>query len=261
MVSFWKNLSRIDMAAIDKDRAVVMLPVSAIEQHGPHLPVGTDTIILDKLLEQFAAEKSFDGFDVVIAPQLTVGKSNEHMDFSGTLTLTAHTMYDVITEICRCIVQHGFKKIILTNSHGGNTDLLNLLSRDLRIALGAEIYVFDWWFTPFWKDIMDKYKGSGSIYGVFHACELETSLMLAYAPETVKIDRIADEVPDEMFAGNKYVTLYGPVNMGWKTADVSKNGVIGQPRCASAEKGRIFAKYAVDKLADIVAEVLRFHYI
>lgn len=261
MVSYWKNLSRIEMAEIDKDNAVVMLPISAIEQHGPHLPVGTDTIILEKLLEKFALEKQFSGFDVLIAPQLAVGKSNEHMDFCGTLTLTTHTMYDVITEICKGIAQHGFKKIVLTNSHGGNTDLLNVLSRDLRILLNVEIYVFDWWFTPFWSDIMAKQKESGSIYGVFHACELETSLMMAFAPETVKTDKIADEVPDEMFSGYKQISLYGPVTMGWKTADVTVSGVIGQPMCASREKGLIFAQYAVDKLADIISEILNFQYI
>lgn len=261
MVYYWKNLTRIEMADLDKDKAVVMLPVSAIEQHGPHLPVGTDTIILDSLLKKFSREKTFPGCDVVIAPQLAVGKSNEHLDFCGTLTLTTHTMYDVITEICKCIAQHGFKKILLTNSHGGNTDLLNVLSRDLRILLDIEIYVFDWWFTPFWNDIMAKYKESKSVYGVFHACELETSLMMAFAPETVKTDKIVDEVPDEMFSGNRHVTLYGPVTMGWKTADVTQSGVIGQPLCATAEKGRIFAQYAVDKLADIVSEILKYKYI
>lgn len=261
MVSFWKNLSRMDIAGIAKESAVVLLPISAIEQHGPHLPVGTDTVILEKLLEKFAAEKKFESGSVVIAPQISVGKSNEHMDFPGTLTLTTKTMYDLITEICQCIAQHGFKKIILTNSHGGNTDLLNVLSRDLRISLNIEIYVFDWWFTSFWNDIMDRQKSSKSVYGVFHACELETSLMMSFAPETVKTEEIRDEVPDALFRDNRYISLYGPVGMGWKTKDVSQSGIIGEPQCASKEKGDIFARYAVDKLSDIVGEVLRFHYI
>jgi len=245
---------------LDQDKSLVLLPIASIEQHGAHLPVGTDTIILEGLLKRFAAEKTFEGHHVLVAPLIPVGKSNEHMGFSGTLTFSAKTLYDVLHELCSSMAAHGFKRIVLTNAHGGNTDLLNLISRDLRIDLGLEVYVFDWWFTPFWQDILKTEKSSESIYGVFHACELETSLMLHLAPETVDVSKIRDEVPDERFAGNQYVSLYGPVTMGWKTEDVAPGGVIGAPSHATAEKGAEFMGYAVDKLADIVGEILTFRY-
>jgi creatinine amidohydrolase len=165
-----------------------------------------------------------------------------------------------VEELVDSIVKSGFQKVILTNSHGGNTDLLNLIARDLRIKHGIEIYVMDWWFTPFWNDIMQTEKESASPYGVFHACELETSLIMAIAPETVCEERIADETPDEMFRDNRHITLYGPVNMGWKTKDVTKSGVIGAPSYASAEKGEKFLAYATDRLEEIVNEVLKFTY-
>lgn len=260
MIAYWKDLISEDIERLDKDQSLVMLPISAMEQHGHHLPVGTDSTILEGLLKRFAATQNFPGKNVLIGPQLFVGKSNEHMDFAGTMTFTAATLYNMIDELTGCIHRHGFKKLLLTNSHGGNTDLLNLISRDLRIKYGMEVYVFDWWFTSFWQDLLKTVKESESPYGVFHACELETSLMLALAPETVDMSRAVDETPDEMFADNGYVTLYGPVNMGWRTKDVTRSGVIGAPSKATAEKGEQMLQYAADKLAAIVVELLRFGY-
>jgi creatinine amidohydrolase len=166
----------------------------------------------------------------------------------------------MLHDTAHAIAHHGFKKLLLTNAHGGNTDMLNLIARDLRIETGMELYVFDWWFTNFWQDILKTEKESASPYGVFHACELETSLIMAMVPERVVKDKIADETPDEMFKGCKYLSLFGPITMGWATKDVSKSGVIGCPSKASAEKGQRFMKYAVDKLADIVKELLNFSY-
>jgi creatinine amidohydrolase len=260
MTEFWKNITSPRMEKLDKNKSLVMLPTGAIEQHGPHLPVGTDSIILEKLMERFVAEKSFDGWNVLVAPPLFIGKSNEHMDFSGTLTYSATTYYNILHEIAGCIAKHGFKKLLLTNAHGGNTDMLNLISRDIRIDFNIEVYVFDWWFTPFWQDILKTEKESESPYGVFHACELETSLIMALAGETVDFAGIADETPDEKFRDYRYLSLFGPVTLGWRTRDMSKSGVIGSPVHASAEKGRKFMTYAVDKLAVIVEEIIRFSY-
>ncbi|MFV0414015.1 MAG: creatininase family protein [Oscillospiraceae bacterium] len=260
MTTYWENLISTDIAALDKEKSLVLFPISAIEQHGPHLPVGTDTIILRALLERFVEQKSFEGWNVLVGPQFCIGKSNEHMDFAGTLTFTATTLYTMLKEICSCMAKHGFKKIILTNSHGGNTDLLNLISRDLRIDFGLEVYVFDWWFTPFWQDILATEKQSASPYGVFHACELETSLVMEIAPALVNTAAIADETPDAQFAGQKQLSLFGPITLGWKTKDVTESGVIGSPSYATPEKGKKFMQYAVDKLAAIVDEVIHFDY-
>ena len=103
--------------------------------------------------------------------------------------------------------------------------MLNMISRDLRIDLGLDVFVFDWWFTPFWNEGLQGWQ-SGK-YGVFHACELETSLMLAARPETVHMELAVDEEPADCFKGEKYVTVFGPINAGWKTKDVTNSGVIG----------------------------------
>lgn len=263
MIAKWENLTREQITALDKERTLVMLPTSATEQHGAHLPVGTDAIILATLIDKVVAEGQFEKGNLIFAPQLNVGKSNEHMGFSGTLTFGTQTYYSLLHDIVGAIAASGFKKLVLFNSHGGNYDMLNMISRDLRIDFNMDVFVFDWWFTPFWSDILqgEGLQESGK-YGVFHACELETSLMLAARPETVHMELAVDEDPAECFTGgdDKYVTVFGPYNAGWKTRDVTKSGVIGAPTYATAEKGQKLFDYAVKKLIDICNEFADVNY-
>ena len=243
MIKKWENLTRDEIAALDKDKSIVLLPTSATEQHGAHLPVGTDAIILSTLVDKMVNECEFEEGNLIFAPQLNVGKSNEHMGFAGTITFGTQTYYSLLHDIAAAISASGFKKLVLFNSHGGNTDMLNMISRDLRIDLGLDVFVFDWWFTPFWNDGLKDLQQSGK-YGVFHACELETSLMLAARPETVHMELAVDEEPADCFKGEKYVTVFGPINAGWKTKDVTNSGVIGAPTFATAEKGHKLFDYA-----------------
>lgn len=259
MISKWENLTRDELAAIDKDSAIVFLPTAATEQHGPHLPVGTDAIILSSLIDHFIATQQFDEGSLIFAPLLNVGKSNEHMGFAGTITYGTQTYYSVLHDIAGAIAQSGFKKLVLFNSHGGNTDMLNMISRDLRIDFGMDVFVFDWWFTSFWDKGLKGLKQSGK-YGVFHACELETSLMLHAAPETVHMELAVDEDPVEALRDNDFVTLFGPYNAGWKTSDVTKSGVIGAPTYATAEKGKRLFDYAVKELKDIISTFAKTNY-
>ena len=259
MIKKWENLTRDEIAALDKDKSIVLLPTSATEQHGAHLPVGTDAIILSTLVDKMVNECEFEEGNLIFAPQLNVGKSNEHMGFAGTITFGTQTYYSLLHDIAAAISASGFKKLVLFNSHGGNTDMLNMISRDLRIDLGLDVFVFDWWFTPFWNDGLKDLQQSGK-YGVFHACELETSLMLAARPETVHMELAVDEEPADCFKGEKYVTVFGPINAGWRTKDVTKSGVIGAPTYATKEKGQAFFAYAVEKLLAILREISQINY-
>jgi creatinine amidohydrolase len=181
------------------------------------------------------------------------------MGFAGTLTFGTQTYYSMLHDIVKAIAQSGFKKLVLLNSHGGNTDMLNMISRDLRIDFGMDVFVFDWWFTPFWNKGLEGLKQSGT-YGVFHACELETSLMLYARPETVHMELAVDEDPVECLRDNDFVTVFGPYNAGWKTSDVTKSGVIGAPTYATAEKGKKLFEYAVKELKDIITAFAKTNY-
>ncbi|NLK86646.1 MAG: creatininase family protein [Clostridiaceae bacterium] len=259
MIAKWENLTRDEIAALDKETSIVFLPTSATEQHGAHLPVGTDSIILSKLIDVFIETQKFEEGSLIFAPQLCIGKSNEHMGFAGTLTFGTQTYYSMLYDITKAIARSGFKKLVLLNSHGGNTDMLNMISRDLRIDFDMNVFVFDWWFTPFWNKGLEGLKESGT-YGVFHACELETSLMLYARAETVHMELAVDEDPVECLRDNDFVTVFGPYNAGWKTSDVTKSGVIGAPTFASAEKGKRLFDYAVKELKDIISAFAKTNY-
>lgn len=259
MIAKWENLTRDEIAAIDKATAIVLLPTASTEQHGAHLPVGTDSIILSVLIDRFIETQRFDEGSLIFAPQLCIGKSNEHMGFAGTLTFGTQTYYSMLHDIATAIARSGFRKLVLLNSHGGNTDMLNMISRDLRIDTGMQVFVFDWWFTPFWNKGLEGIKESGT-YGVFHACELETSLMLHARPETVHMELAVDEDPVECLRDNDFVTVFGPYTAGWKTSDVTKSGVVGAPTYATAEKGKKLFDYAVKELKDIISAFAKTNY-
>lgn len=259
MMYKWENLTTNEIAEMDKTRSLVILPLAATEQHGAHLPVGTDAIILQELIDRLIAKVDIEDYNVIFAPLLPIGKSNEHMGFSGTITFTTQTYYSLIHDVVKSIFMSGFKKLVLFNSHGGNTDMLNMISRDLRIEFGIEIFVFDWWFTPFWSEGLKDIKESGK-YGVFHACELETSLMLAIRPETVHMELAINEGPDENLDSDNY-TILGPYIVGWETSDITESGVIGEPSYATVEKGQKLFDYAIKKLNNILIEIIEIKYI
>ncbi len=259
MIVKWENLTRDEISAINKETSIVLLPTAATEQHGAHLPVGTDSIILSKLIDIFIETQQFDEGSLIFAPQLCIGKSNEHLGFAGTLTFGTQTYYSMLYDVVKAIARSGFKKLVLLNSHGGNTDMLNMISRDLRIDFNMNVFVFDWWFTPFWNKGLEGLKESGT-YGVFHACELETSLMLYAKPEAVHMELAVDEDPVECLRDNDFVTVFGPYNAGWKTSDVTKSGVIGAPTFATAEKGKRLFDYAVRELKDIFSAFAKTNY-
>jgi len=259
MIEKWENLTRDEIAAIDKQSAIVFLPTSATEQHGAHLPVGTDSIILSTLINMMVKQEKFEQGSLIFAPQLCIGKSNEHMGFAGTLTFSTQTYYALLHDIVRSIASSGFQKLVLLNSHGGNTDMLNMISRDLRIDFNLDVFVFDWWFTSFWEKGLKDLKQSGK-YGVFHACELETSLMLYAQPQSVHMELAVDEDPVACLRDNDYVTVFGPYYAGWKTSDVTQSGVIGAPTFATVEKGKKLFDYAVKELMDIISVFAKTNY-
>lgn len=253
MAKMLANLTTEDVAALDSEQTVVMFPIAAMEQHGPHLPIGTDTLILQAILDR-TLELIDEETPLLVTPVIPVGKSNEHMPFPGTLTFAYQTLMAVVTDICGSIARHGFNKVVIFNAHGGNTEILTSLSRDLRDKFNIKVFVIDWWFTNFWADILAELQESPRD-GVFHACELETSIMMAAYPHLVKADRIAAGFPPEQLRRNNYVTIFGPVTMGWLTPDITPSGVIGDPTKATPEKGKAFIEFGARKLIEIIKEI------
>jgi creatinine amidohydrolase len=241
----WRRLRADQLRERAKEDAIVVLPVAAIEQHGPHLPVEVDSLLGETVALRTArlvAEKE----PIVVLPCLWTGISEHHMSFGGTITLDFPTFSAVVTGICRSVVRHGFRRIVLLNGHGGNDNALRVLADELTPKLGVPVVQMTYWYAAA-KPIAAILERQTAL---LHACEAETSMTMALRPELVAEDRIrmaeVNLTPDPK-------DLVGAGIYRWQSlAARSSAGVIGFPSAASKEKGeRLIAAIAEDLAAKL----------
>lgn len=243
----WADYRAPEYAAIDPMRTIALLPTAAIEQHGPHLPVGTDTLIAEGMLARLRSACP-DDLDLRILPVQAVGKSNEHLFARGTLTLSAETALRVWTEIGLSVARAGVRKIVIVNSHGGNLDLVSILSRELRVRAGMLAVKCQW--TSFGvPEAM--YPAREMAFGI-HGGDMETSLMLAFRPETVDMAAAQDFTSS---AEGGAISPIGPISYGWIARDLNPAGTVGNAAAGTAEKGHATAAHQVAGLIDLLRKV------
>jgi creatinine amidohydrolase len=249
----WDNLTWPEIKQASEAAAIVILPVGSTEQHGPHLPVGCDAILATALAERTAAALRDKGVPALVAPTIAVGNSVHHMGFPGAITLWPKTFMDALSEQCRCIARHGFTKIILFNGHGGNFAPMNVTLISLNAELGFP--VFD---MGYWEAAPDDFDASvlESQRGIIHACEAETSLMLAINEDLV--DPIYKETKGPMHQAPTAAENAGAVHTFRRMDEETPNGVMGNSYLATKAKGeKMVATYvatAADALAGLWAE-------
>ena len=243
----WADYRTTEFEGLDPEKVIAILPTAAIEQHGPHLPVGVDTMIAEGMLNEVRAICP-DDLDIRILPVQAVGKSNEHLHARGTLTLTAETALGAWREIGLSVARAGIRKIVIVNSHGGNLDLVSILTRELRVEAGMLAVKCQW-------------AGFGQPEGLFsdrelafgiHGGDRETSLMLHFRPETVDMDKAVD------FASTAEKTALPPVgalSYGWVATDLNPDGTVGEANLATAEKGRASAEYQAQAFIGLLRAV------
>ncbi len=231
----WADLRMPEFDALDPERTIAILPTAAIEQHGPHLPVGTDTLIAEGMLEAVRSACPPD-LDLLILPVQAIGKSNEHLWAAGTCTLTAETALRAWTEIGLSVARAGLKKLMIVNSHGGNLDLISILSRELRVEAGMLAVKTQWGSFGAPDGLFGDQENT---YGI-HGGDSETSLMLAFRPETVDMS-VAWDFRSSAETSN--ISPVGPISYGWIASDLSDSGVVGEAHLATAEKGRALAAH------------------
>ena len=179
---YWSELSWRDFAAADMSKVVAVLPVAATEQHGPHLPVGVDTFINQGYLER-AVKLTPDDMPVLYLPVQAIGKSNEHIEYPGTLTFSLETITRAWTEIGDSVARTGCRKLIFMNSHGGNVPVIDLVARELRVRHRMLAVHAAWHRLGYPSDLFSAQERAHGIHGG----EAETSLMLAFRPNTVRM--------------------------------------------------------------------------
>jgi creatinine amidohydrolase len=247
-------LTSPEIAALPKEQAVVVLSVASVEQHGPHLPVITDSLVGQSILG-LALERLDPSAQVWVVPPLCYGKSNEHRPFAGTLTLSAQTLAAVVRDVALSVARAGFRRLVLLNSHGGNPPVLDYIARDLHEETGMQLFSIMISRMGVQEPAADPDEAAWGM----HAGDGETSWVLALAPELVHMDRTADlgDYP-RMPEGMRHLAVRGPVGFAWLTADLSALGVLGNPKAATAEKGRAYVEATVQKLAGVLDEIARF---
>jgi len=248
---WWTEFSATEFKNLDPMKTIAVFPVAAVEQHGPHLPVGTDTIInqghLDLLAERLPAD-----LDIRILPIQAIGKSNEHIWQVGTVSGTALNLIEHWTQIGLEVARAGIRKIVFVNSHGGNVSMLDIIARELRVREDMLAVKAGW--SQFWPK--DLYSDIENRYGI-HGGDAETSLVMHFRPETVHLDRLADfpSVAARDEQAYKYLRPTGPLSYAWIAKDIHPEGAAGEASRATAEKGRISAEAAVEAFIELLREV------
>jgi creatinine amidohydrolase len=243
----WADYRTTEFAELDPMRTIAILPTAAIEQHGPHLPVGTDTMIAAGMLDELRRTCPQD-LDIRILPTQAVGKSNEHIETPGTVTLTAATALAAWAEIGLSVARAGVRKLVIVNSHGGNMDLISILSRELRVRAGMLAVKCSWGAFGY-PDGM--YSGHENAFGL-HGGDVETSLMLAFRPDTVDMTQARDF---RSSAETATIPPVGPISYGWSARDLNPAGPVGNASLASAEKGRATCRHQVAGFIELLAKV------
>ncbi|WP_288336227.1 creatininase family protein [uncultured Gordonia sp.] len=249
------HLTTTDVDAIDKSTAVVVQPIGAVEQHGPHLPLITDAMHAE-VITATAVEGLPDDCNIWVLPTLHYGKSTEHLGRSGTIAMSATTLMSVCLDLGHSLAASGFRKLVFVNGHGGQPGLLDVVARDIRHQTGLE--VFPVMPMRFPSPEIDRAHDGFDIHGGFG----ETSIMMAIAPELVHHDRaFADgQAAAAEFDKYKHLTLEGVLPTAWLTDDISASGTIGDPTDASADVGKVMLESIATQLAESLLEVQAFSF-
>ena len=258
----WRELSTADFKNLSKEHMVVILPIGSTEQHGPHMPVGTDAYVIEAVVNDVFEQ--LEGVDSIFLPTLWCAKSGEHKAFPGTVFLTAETLMHVLDDISASVARAGFKKLVFMNSHGGNSDLLAVAARDVHQNTGMYTFVVDI------MRLLAAYPPADLEPGAFdiHAGQFETSVLMARQPKLLEGRNWKGYGSDlkrgkvaASFNGFKYLhPQCNPVTVGWITPDLTSDGVIGDPTNASIDKGERGLQAQVKLVCEVLQEINVFEY-
>ena len=250
------NLIRLDSLTSPEVKALclqgdvdVVLPLGAIEQHGPHLPLNVDVLIAEEVSRLVVSRLVIEGLQIVIAPTFVYGDSRHHLSFAGTMSVSNETLYRSLKDLCESLFRSGFRRIYLLTGHAGNCDVMNQIEREF--GTSRITAVADW---PLIRDSLhrvaaEKLSIPADIVGT-HAGHFETSIMMLIAGERVRknlIEKGAIGTPSEMGAKLRSIGMQG----------VSEIGVIGDPRSSSAIAGQIYLDALVDLHVELISLRIR----
>lgn len=260
---FWADLSTRDFSQLitsgQAAQTIAVLPVAAMEQHGPHLPLSVDTVLVDGVVAAALPQLAPD-LKVLFLPTQAVGFSPEHARFPGTLTLKAETILRLWTDLGESVAAAGIRKLLLFNSHGGQVSVMDLVARDLRARLDLLVYSVSWFNLPLLdangQDVNALFSADEHRFGI-HAGDIETSMMLALDPAHVDMAQARDFTSSAQERAQRFDILGNgkSAKLGWQMQDYNPAGAVGNAAAASADKGRAVVAAAGRSLARLLAEI------
>ena len=248
----WQEVAEAGAATA---RWIAVLPLAAVEQHGPHLPLGVDTFIAEAYLARVRKILP-DELPVTFLPVQRIGVSVEHLAYPGTLSLSAATAIAVWTELGESLARAGLRKLVLITSHGGNVAAMELVARDLRTRFRMLAITVGWHRFGYPENTFSSEEKKHGIHGG----DIETSLMLAAIPETVRSEKAPKATPATVAMAREFRWLgaYRPAGFAWMTQDLHATGAIGDATLATAAKGEAALARGAEAFVELLREVDRF---
>lgn len=250
-IRVWEHLTTTDFDGDQLAGAVAVLPVAAVEQHGPHLPLGTDAILTDAVFDA-AASRIGTAVQVIRLPTQRIGLSPEHVSFPGTLSLSAETVIASWTEIGRSIARAGVRRLVILNGHGGQAGLVDVVATRLRAEAGLSVLRCTYFALAGPETALPEREWRFGLHGG----TLETSLMLHVAPDLVRMDQARDfsNSGEAMALTNARLEAEGATGLGWMAEDLNGQGVTGDASAATAELGAELLDHIGAELATLITE-------
>lgn len=250
----WAGRTYSEVAEVaERDGSVLVVPVGSIEQHGNHMPVGTDTILVDAVAH-LSAERVVDDVPILVTPPVWSGYSPHHMPFGGTITIEYDDMLDIIEEIADTALDNGFDSLLLLNGHGGNASLISSATSTIGTQ-HPEVEVLGLTYFQLAASFIDDIRDT-DLGGMGHAGEFETSLMMHLRPELVKEDQMEGTNMDEPYPQSiDDLVAGGPLSVYRDFTEYSESGAIGDPTVATAEKGEKILELLCDEMADLLNQM------
>jgi creatinine amidohydrolase len=251
----WSAIHWPDIAAGKRENWIAVLPLAATEQHGPHLPLGTDVMIARAYLAR-VHELLPQDLPVTFLPVQPIGISTEHIDYPGTLTLPTNVALKSWMALGASVARAGLKKLVMITSHGGNSAAMTLVAQDLRANYGLLAVTTSW----FRFGVPDGLFDADEMRHGIHGGAAETSIMLARCPDHVRTDKLADFRPSSIAMEKDYrwLSTQRPAPFAWQAQDIHANGAIGDTTQASAEKGERLLDHGARGFIELLRDVDKF---
>lgn len=256
---YWAHVSARDFALAQRSglaaQTVAILPVGAVEQHGPHLPLNVDTALTDGILQAALAQLPAE-VPVLALPTQAVGLSLEHESYAGTLGLSPATLLALWTELGACVARAGVQKLLIFNAHGGNVSSMDIVARQLRMQCGLLVYHCSWFNLPQPAGVNEAFSAHEHRFGV-HGGEIETSMMLHLAPDQVQMPQAQNFASTSQWRAEHFPILGNgrSAKLGWAMQDYNPQGAAGNAAAADAQRGQALVEGAARSLAQLLQEI------